>query len=142
MAEHAGHSHKPKSGTRLWLSLIVTLLFVVGEAFAGWLSRSLALLSDAGHNLSDALALGLGAYAVWVAKKPATAKHTYGFHRVAILTVLFNAATLVVIALFIGVEAFNRFRHPEPIVGTLISDMVNRDKPHWPSPLAVFYIRP
>ncbi len=120
MAEHAGHSHGPKSGTRLWLSLIVTLVFVVGEAFAGWVSHSLALMSDAGHNLSDALALGLAAYAVWIARKPATARHTYGYHRVSILTALFNAATLVVIALFIGVEAIMRFRHPEPIVGTLM----------------------
>lgn len=120
MVGHAGHSHGPKSGTRLWLSLIVTLVFVVGEAFAGWVSHSLALLSDAGHNLSDALALGLAAYAVWVAKRPATPRHTYGFHRVAILTALFNAATLVAIALFIGVEAVTRFHHPEPIVGTLM----------------------
>jgi len=104
----------------LWLSLIVTLAFVVGEALAGWISHSLALMSDAGHNLSDALALGLAAYAVCVARKPATSRHTYGFHRVAILTALFNAATLVVIALFIGVEAVSRFRHPEPIAGTLM----------------------
>jgi cobalt-zinc-cadmium efflux system protein len=120
MAGHAGHSHGPKSGRMLWISLIVTLVFVVGEAFAGWISHSLALMSDAGHNLSDALALGLAAYAVWVARKPATSRHTYGFHRVAILTALFNAATLVVIAIFIGVEAVARFRHPEPIVGTLM----------------------
>lgn len=120
MSGHAGHSHGPKSGTRLWISLIVTLIFVFGEAFAGWISHSLALMSDAGHNLSDALALGLAAYAVAVAQKPATAKHTYGYHRVSILTALFNAATLVAIAIFIGVEAISRFRHPEPIVGTLM----------------------
>lgn len=120
MAEHAGHSHGPKSGTRLWVSLVVTLAFVVGEAVAGWVSHSLALMSDAGHNLSDALALGLAAYAIWVARKPATAKHTYGFHRVSILTAQFNAATLVVIAIFIGVEAVRRFQHPEPVGGLLM----------------------
>lgn len=118
MAEHAGHSHGPKSGKLLWVSLVVTLAFVVGEAVAGWVSHSLALMSDAGHNLSDALALGLAAYAVWVARKPATAKHTYGFHRVSILTAQFNAATLVVIAIFIGVEAVRRFQHPEPVGGS------------------------
>lgn len=120
MAEHAGHAHGPKSGTRLWLSLIVTLIFVAGEACAGMVSHSLALLSDAGHNLSDALALGLAAYAVYVARKPATATHTYGYHRVAILTALFNAVTLVVIAIFIGVEAVRRFTHPEPVTGSLM----------------------
>lgn len=120
MADHPGHSHGPKSGKLLWISLIVTLAFVAGEALAGWLSHSLALLSDAGHNLSDALALGLAAYAVWVAQKPATARHTYGFHRVSILTAQFNAATLVVIALFIGIEAIHRFLRPEPVGGSLM----------------------
>lgn len=120
MAGHAGHTHGPKSGKLLWVSLIVTLVFVAGEALAGWVSHSLALLSDAGHNLSDALALGLAAYAVWVARKPATAKHTYGFHRVSILTAQFNAATLIVIALFIGIEAIRRFMHPEPVGGSLM----------------------
>ncbi len=120
MSEHAGHSHGPKSGTLLWISLVVTLVFVIGEALAGWLSHSLALISDAGHNLSDALALGLAAYAIWVARKPATAKHTYGFHRVSILTAQFNAATLVVIALMIGIEAIKRFLHPEPVGGSLM----------------------
>lgn len=86
MAEHTGRVHGATSGRKLWISLIVTLIFVVGEAFAGWVSHSLALLSDAGHNLSDALALGLAAYAFAVAQKPATAKHTYGFHRASILT--------------------------------------------------------
>jgi cobalt-zinc-cadmium efflux system protein len=129
MSEHSGHSHGPKSGTRLWLSLIVTLLFVVGEASAGWISHSLALLSDAGHNLSDALALGLAAYAVWVARKPATAKHTYGFHRVSILAAQFNAATLVAIAVFIGIEAVQRFKYPEPVSGSLMI---------WVAAIAVF----
>lgn len=129
MADHVGHSHGPKSGTRLWLSLIVTLVFVVGEAFAGWVSHSLALMSDAGHNLSDALALGLAAYAVWVARRPATSKHTFGFHRVSILTAQFNAATLVAIAVFIGVEAARRFQHPEPVGGSLMI---------WVAAIAVF----
>lgn len=120
MAEHEGHVHGPTSGKKLWISLFVTLAFCAGEAVAGMASHSLALLSDAGHNLSDALALGLAAYAIWVAQKPATSKHTYGYHRVGILTALFNAATLIAIAIFIGVEAVNRFRHPEPIVGTLM----------------------
>ena len=116
----AAHVHGPTSGKKLWVSLIVTMVFVTGEAYAGWLSHSLALLSDAGHNLSDALALGLAALAIWIARRPPSAKHTYGFHRAGILTALFNAATLVVIALFIGIEALRRFQHPEPVTGTLM----------------------
>ena len=85
--------HGQTEGPMLWLCLIVTLAFVVGEAFAGFVSNSLALLSDAGHNFSDAFALGLAAYAVWIARKPSNAGKTYGYHRASILTALFNAAT-------------------------------------------------
>ena len=104
----------------LWLCLIVTLAFVVGEAFAGFVSNSLALLSDAGHNFSDAFALGLAAYAVWIARKPSNAGKTYGYHRASILTALFNAATLLVIAVVIVIEAVSIFRHPQPVHGELM----------------------
>jgi cobalt-zinc-cadmium efflux system protein len=117
---HHGHVHGPTSGKRLWVSLAVTLVFCVGEAVAGVVSHSLALLSDAGHNVSDAIALGLAAYAVAAVKKPAGGRHTYGYLRVSTLTALFNSSSLVIIALFIGIEAVDRFRHPEPIAGNLM----------------------
>lgn len=98
----------------------MTLLFCAGETVAGYVSHSLALLSDAGHNVSDAVALGLAAYAISVMTKPAGGRHTYGYVRVSTLTALFNSTTLVVIALFIAVEAVGRFRHPEPIAGNLM----------------------
>ncbi len=104
----------------LWLCLIITTLFVMGEAFAGYVSHSLALLSDAGHNFSDAFALGLAAYAIWIARRPSSAAKTYGYHRASILTALFNAATLLVIAVVILVEAYSLFRHPEPVHGELM----------------------
>ena len=120
MGNHHGHVHGPTSGKRLWISLAVTLLFCGGEAVAGYLSHSLALLSDAGHNVSDAVALGLAAYAVAAVRKPAGGRHTYGYVRVSTLTALFNSTTLVVIALVIAFEAVVRFRHPEPIAGNLM----------------------
>ena len=120
MGQHAGHVHGPTSGRKLWVSLFVTLAFVGFEAAAGWRAHSLALLSDAGHNLSDALALGLAAFALAVAQRPATARSTFGYHRVAILTALFNAATLIVLAVFIGIEAWQRFAKPEPVAGSLM----------------------
>lgn len=120
MAGHRGHHHNTTNGRKMWLSLGVTLLFCLGEAVAGLLSHSLALLSDSGHNLSDALALGLAGYAIYAVRKPMSGRHTYGFHRVPILTALFNASSLVVIALFIGIEAFQRFLRPEPVNGTLM----------------------
>ena len=120
MGNHHGHVHGPTSGKRLWISLAVTLLFCVGEAVAGYLSHSLALLSDAGHNVSDAVALGLAAYAVAAVRKPAGGRHTYSYVRVSTLTALFNSTTLVVIAVVIAFEAVVRFRHPEPIAGNLM----------------------
>lgn len=111
----AGHTHGATSGRLLWISLALTLTFVVVEFFFGLRSHSLALLSDAGHNASDALALGLAAYAVWVARRPATHHKTFGYHRVAILTALANSAALVVIALAIFVEACQAFVHPHPV---------------------------
>jgi cobalt-zinc-cadmium efflux system protein len=108
---HAGGS----TGRRLGLALLLTLAFVAGEAAAGWWSNSLALLSDAGHNLADALALALSWYAVWIARRPADARRTYGYHRAGILVALVNAVALVVISLGIFYEAVQRLRHPEPV---------------------------
>ncbi len=108
----AGHTHGATSGSKLWLSLALTVAFVGVEAAFGWRAHSLALLSDAGHNASDALALGLAAYALWVARRPANRDKTFGYHRVAILTALANAAALVVIALAILAEATHAFLHP------------------------------
>ena len=115
-----GHVHGSTHGPQLVASLLVTILFVIGEAIAGSRANSLALLSDAGHNASDALALGLAAYAIWVAKKPASSRNTFGFHRVAILTALFNAVSLVVISVIILIEAWKLFVKPEPVVGNLM----------------------
>jgi cobalt-zinc-cadmium efflux system protein len=116
----AGHTHGATSGRGLWLSLGMTGAFVAAEAFFGMRAHSLALLSDAGHNVSDALALGLAAYAVWVARRPATPGKTFGYHRVAILTALANAAALVVIALGILLGAVTEFRHHQAVQGNLM----------------------
>ncbi len=116
----AGHTHGATSGRLLWISLGLTLAFVVVEAVYGVRARSLALLSDAGHNASDALALGLAAYAVWLGKRPASAGKTFGYHRAAILTALANAAALVVIALVIVAQAWQAWRHPQPVQGTIM----------------------
>src|SRR5262245_42461471 len=112
---HHHHSAEDISEGRLKLSLALTLGFVALEAVAGLRAHSLALLSDAGHNFTDALALLLSWYALWIARKPATPTRTYGYHRVGILTALFNAVTLLVIAVFIFGEALRLFLHPQPV---------------------------
>jgi cobalt-zinc-cadmium efflux system protein len=82
---------------------------------AGYYSDSLALLSDAGHNFADALALVLTWYALNAARRPSNAARTFGYHRVGILAALVNAVTLVVIAVLIFWEAFERLRAPAPV---------------------------
>ena len=101
-------------------AVAVTLAFVVAEALAGWFGNSLALLSDAGHNLTDAGALGLSWYALRMAEKPSHHGMTFGYHRVGVFAALANAVSLVIIALVIGFEAIERLRDPEPASGRLM----------------------
>ena len=100
---------------RLRLSLLLTFGFVALELVVGLSAHSLALVSDAGHNMTDGLALALSWYALWIARKPASPTRTYGYHRVGILAALANAVTLMVIALFIFGEAFQLFLHPAAV---------------------------
>lgn len=105
----------------MWVSLGITTLFVLAEIILGTKAHSLALLSDAGHNASDAIALGLAAYAIAAARRPASHGNTFGYHRVAILTALANASALVIIAIGILGEAFYTFQHPHPVEGGLMA---------------------
>ncbi len=101
-------------------AVALTLAFVIGEAVAGLIGHSLALLSDAGHNFADAAALAFSWYALCCAKKPAHDGMTYGYHRVGIFAAFINAVSLVVIALAIVWEGIDRLRHPEPAHGWLM----------------------
>src|SRR5947209_13023316 len=105
---HHGHSHgnlHVVSGWTMGAAVAATLAFVVAEATAGWLGHSLALWSDAGHNLADAAALGLSWYAMTLARKPSHHGMTYGYHRVAVVAALLNGLSLVGMALWIVWEA-------------------------------------
>jgi cobalt-zinc-cadmium efflux system protein len=97
---------------RLALSLGITLVLVMVEMFAGVFANSLALLTDGAHNLTDALALGLTWWALWITTKPANSGKTYGYHRAGILVALVNSTTLALIALGIFYEAWKRFTAP------------------------------
>jgi len=101
-------------------AVALTLLFVALEALLGWWGRSLALMSDAGHNLADAAALAFSWYAVWIAGKASHEGMTFGYHRVGIFAALTNAVSLIVIALVVAWEAIARLRHPELPRGTLM----------------------
>src|SRR5690349_13173778 len=109
------HVHAPATGARLWVGAGLTIGFVVLEFAVGWWANSLALISDAGHNLTDAAALVLSAWALGLAGRPADTRRTFGFHRAGVLAALVNAATLVVLAGYIFYEGYHRLVRPEPV---------------------------
>lgn len=114
MGHHHQH-HLRSTGWILWLSVAATLLFTAFEIFAGFRSHSLALLSDAGHNFTDALALLLAAVGLYLQGKPADHVKTYGYQRAGVVAAFLNAATLIVISLIIFWEAGNRILRPQPV---------------------------
>jgi cobalt-zinc-cadmium efflux system protein len=109
-----------RSGARLRLSLGLTLAILLIEFGGGLLSHSLALLSDAGHVLTDVFALGLAWFALEQSKRPADKQRSYGYQRVGILAALVNAVTLIVVVGAIAVEAVRRFMAPEPVQGGMV----------------------
>lgn len=109
--DHMVHVTKTRI-SRLALALGFTLGLVILEALAGWRANSLALLTDAAHNLTDALALALSWYALRLTARPAHSGKTFGYHRAGILAALANATTLVLISLGIFYEAYHRLLQP------------------------------
>lgn len=101
-------------------AVAITVSLVAIEAVCGWFGRSLALLSDAGHNLADAGALGFSWYAVSMSNRPSHEGMTFGYHRVGVFAALVNSVSLVVIAVLIGFESLVRMRHPESPNGSLM----------------------
>jgi cobalt-zinc-cadmium efflux system protein len=106
--------------SRLSLSLFLTLAFVVIEAAAGYFANSLALLTDAAHNLTDVIALGLSWFAVRITSQPANSRKTYGYHRAGILVALLNSTTLVLISIGIFYEAYHRFISPPEVQSRIL----------------------
>ena len=107
-------------GSALKLALALTCVVLGVELVGGLISHSLALLSDAGHVLTDVFALGLAWFAVAQANRPADARRSYGYHRVSILAALVNSVTLIVIVIAIAYEAVRRLAHPEPVQGGVV----------------------
>ena len=113
---HAGHSHPPLRPSVLGWAMAATLALVLAELFGGILGRSVALLNDAVHNLSDVPALGISYLAMRWAERPADSEKTYGYHRAGTLAAFTNAVVLVLLSLWLGYEAFERFRSPVEVV--------------------------
>jgi cobalt-zinc-cadmium efflux system protein len=121
---HGGHSHShaPKDfGRAFFIGITLNMAFIVLEAVMGFTSSSLALLSDAGHNLGDVLGLVLAWVAAILAKRPAAGRYTYGLKRTTILAALANAILLLVAVGALGLEAINRLRTPEPVAAGVVA---------------------
>lgn len=115
MHVHASHGHDAGLDRRLRLSLWITAAFIVVEFGAGIRANSLALLSDAGHNFADALALALALFAHRIAGLPPSASKTFGYRRAGVLAAFVNALALVGLSLFIFWESYERFLDPRPV---------------------------
>lgn len=120
--DHA-HHHLGHGGGHAHLTgaLMFTLAFALVEAVAGYYSGSLALLSDAGHMLTDSTALGLAALTAWLARRPPSRRHTYGLVRLEIIAALANALLMFGLVGFIAVEAVERFAQPRAVQGGLVT---------------------
>lgn len=113
----SGPQDRAASFRRLRWTLALVLVYLLAELVGGLLTNSLALLADAGHMLSDAAALALSLFAMWIARRPAPPQKTFGYYRAEILAALANGATLVAIAIYIFIEAYQRFRDPPAVLG-------------------------
>lgn len=134
---HHHHHHAPSSRSALVGALCLTLGFSGVELVAGWWAGSLALVADAGHMLADSSALGLAAFAAWMATRPASARRTWGYGRAEVLAALINGVVMLALVASIAWHAFERFQDPRDISGgtvlvvALLGLVVN---------LAVFYV--
>ena len=118
MSSHHDHHHATvteENAKKLTIALLFTTLFLVIEIVAGFITQSLALLSDAAHMFTDAAALAIALVAIKIGKMPADNKRTFGYQRFEILAALFNALMLFVVAIYILYEAYQRFHQPPEI---------------------------
>ncbi|MFU0791707.1 cation diffusion facilitator family transporter [Cerasibacillus sp. JNUCC 74] len=118
--DHGHHHHTTSNKKVLFFSFLLITFFMIVEAVGGFLTNSLALLSDAGHMLSDAAALGLSLLAFKIGERQATYSKTYGYRRVEIIAAFINGLTLIIISLYIFYEAFQRFIEPPNVSASMM----------------------
>ena len=118
---HAHPETVSRAGGALRAAAAITLLFALVEGVGGWWTGSLALLSDAGHMLTDAAALGFGAVAAWMARRPPSGRHSYGLGRAEILAAFANSGVMLVIVGALAYESLIRLRVPAEVNGEVAS---------------------
>lgn len=125
MAHDHAHDHGPavieNTGKAFYLSIGLNVVYVLAEVIAGLAYNSIALLTDAGHNISDIGSLLLSLLAFRLAKKKPNKRYTYGYKKTTILAALANACILLIAIGVLGFETIQRFRHPEPVQGNVIA---------------------
>jgi cobalt-zinc-cadmium efflux system protein len=114
------HFTEARSQKALGAALLLTLLFAVIEVVTGFMSNSLALISDAGHMVTDAAALGLALLAQLIAKRPPSARHSFGFGRAEALAAFVNSLAMLILVGWIVFEAVRRFASPQPVQGAVV----------------------
>lgn len=121
MGHHHQHQHGQLSGNRLLFSIVLNILITVSQVIGGIISGSLALISDAVHNLSDVISLVISYMANLLSnKKKQTLHQTFGFKRAEIIAAFINSSTLIVIAVFLAYEAVKRFSNPQEIASEIV----------------------
>jgi cobalt-zinc-cadmium efflux system protein len=115
MSHNHSHSNRESTKNNLRLVFLITLIFLIAEVIGGILTKSLALLADAGHMLTDVAALGLTIFAMRLSERPASSRKTYGYYRAEILAALANAVVLIGISFYVLYEAYERFKTPPKI---------------------------
>ncbi len=127
MAHDHAHTHShsveiDSSNRRAFIAgICLNLAFVIAELIAGFVYNSIALLTDAGHNISDVASLVLSLVAFWMAKRRSNAVYTYGYKKTTVLAALANAVVLLVAVGILGYESFNRLAHPQNVEGGVVA---------------------
>jgi len=120
MSHEHNHEHPNLKGRNLIISIFLNILITLSQAIGGLISGSLSLLSDALHNFTDVISLVVSYVANRLSKQKASMGKTFGYKRAEILAAFINASTLIIIAILLIIEAYKRFKHPEPIASNLV----------------------
>jgi cobalt-zinc-cadmium efflux system protein len=124
MAHEHSHNHLHEKGhmseSRIVITMLLNFLITIAEAVGGFISGSLSLISDSMHNFSDGVAMIITYIALRLSKKPGTTKYTFGLKRAEILAAVINSCTLIIISVFLIIEAFERLRNPASVSGGLM----------------------
>src|SRR5262252_7813637 len=118
--DHAPSAAPAREARALWIALALTASFAVVEAGGGWLAGSLALLSDAGHMVTDVVAMSIALFAQRLAQRPPSRRASYGYSRAEVLAAFSNALIMLAVVVWIAVEAVRRLLSPTPVAGVAV----------------------